>query len=970
MSKCRSNVKSDNGRTEVRLYIDVHVAVYPCAAISARLRFAGEYNTGSFSIAMTPERWKDIERLYHAALTRHGETRAAFLAKSCAGDDALLREVESLLARAASAEDFLDDQALALAAHAASGGDGVMLTGRRVGAYVVEEPLGAGGMGEVYRARDTRLGRDVALKVLPADFALDAERRARFEREARVLAALNHPHIGAIYGFEESEDVRAIVLELVEGDTLARRIQRGALPINEALTIARQIADALDAAHERGIVHRDLKPANIKITPDGVVKVLDFGLAKAVVAEDASSGLSQSPTITVDGTRKGIVLGTAAYMSPEQARGQAVDKRTDIWAFGCVLYEMITGRVAFAGATVSDTIAAILEREPNWTALPAATPHPVRRLLQRCLEKDARRRLRDIADASAIVADDVSDRVSAPAVTRSKIPWVVASIAAAALAGIFAWPRQNEPRSEPVRFTFEPPESVTLVREGLDTAVSPDGRQIAFVAIGASGPAAIWLRDMDSQESRRLEGTDDAIGPFWSPDGQFLGFFAQGKLKKIAVAGGPPQNLCTTTPGLGATWSQTGEIVFNPINRAPLMRVSASGGTPQLLTTLDASRHENSHRWPSFLPDGRHFLFTARGNEQENTAVYVGSVDSNEITRLLTEQSNAVYAPPGYLLFGRQGTLMAQRFDAEKIRLAGEAFPVFGNIDQETPSANTFFSVSKNGRVIAFHEASRSLDELTWFDRNGKMQGTVGPKGLYGWPRISPDGRRLAVWMPNPEDGNRDVWTIDVGTGTSTRVTSNPANDWLAEWSAEGAYLSFTSDRTPRPSVYRKMLSGNREEELLTGPVDTGSQRLFSSGGGNYSDQLGRWVAYQSAKSGALEIYVRSLDHPDEYRISTMGGAHPRWRQDGKELFYETPDNGMIGAAITLGESVKAGAPKLLFQICSARRSDSRFPDYDVTPDGNRFLFSCQAQDNRKRAITVAIQWLDMVKDPRRQPRL
>ena len=918
---------------------------------------------------MTPERWRRIEEIYHAVLGEGVSQRSAFLIEACAGDAELRHEVESLLTQRASMDGPLDGAAVAIAAQLASSAARPI----RIGAYRLDTLLGAGGMGEVYRAHDPKLGRDVAIKILPPMFTANPERLARFEREARVLAALNHPNVAAIYGFEESHGIRALILELVEGETLAERIQRGPLSIQDALTIARQLVDALDAAHERGIVHRDLKPANIKIAPDGVVKVLDFGLAKAVLAADTTSDVSRSPTIAVDGTKDGVVLGTAAYMSPEQARGQAVDKRTDIWAFGCVVYEMVTGHVAFPGATISDTIAAILERDPDWAALPAATPQPVRRLLQRCLEKDLKRRLRDIADASSILTDEVPAQSAAPANPRSaKIAWALAGVSVAVLAGfLLLRPHQNESRLEPIKFTFEPPENATLLREGLETAISPDGTRVAFVAQGTSGPTAIWIRSISSQESQRIEGTDNAIGPFWSPDGQFLGFFAQGKLKKVAVDGGPPQNICTTTPGLGATWSQTGEIVFNPINRAPLMRVSASGGTPQRLTTLDASRHENSHRWPSFLPDGRHFLFTARSNEQENTAVYVGSLDSPETTRLLTEQTNAVYASPGYLLFGRQGTLMAQRFDADKLQLSGEAFPVAGNIDQETPSANAFFSVSKNGRVIAFHEANRSLDELTWFDREGKAQGTIGSRGLYGWPRLSPDGRRLAVWMPDPESGNRDIWLVDAGNGARTRFTSNPANDWYPEWSPDGAYVTFASDRTPRSTNYRKAVSGDRDEEPLVAPdgIPVARWRIFPFAeptAGGYS-QLGKWVAYQSLKSGTREIYVRSLDEPAEHRVSIMGGAYPRWRGDGKELFYETPDNGMMSVATNLDGSFTAAMPKLLFHMCSARRSDSQFPDYDVTPDGNRFLFSCQAQENKKRSITVAIEWLDMVKDPRRQ---
>ena len=915
---------------------------------------------------ITPDRWPDVSRVFSAAVGLEKSARHAYLDEACDQDSALRVAVDSMLRAHDEAGSFGEAPAFAL-----SGTVKRLAPDTQLGPFRIETLIGAGGMGEVYRAHDTKLQRAVAIKVLPDSFAHDADRRSRFEDEARVLAALNHPHIGAIYGVEESEDVVALVLELVDGVTLDERLAAGPIAFDDVLRIARQLAEGLEAAHDRGIVHRDFKPGNIKITPDGNVKILDFGLAKAAGLQVGAATLG-TPGVSRHATQVGAVIGTAGYMSPEQARGQPVDKRTDIWAFGCVVYEMVTGNVAFPGATISDTIAAILERDPDWTALPAATPEPVRRLLHRCLEKDPKRRLRDIADASSIVTEEVPAAPMVPSNRRStKAVWVLAAISAAVLAGfLLLRPDQNESRVEPIKFTFEPPENATLLREGLETAVSPDGTRVAFVAQGNSGPTSIWIRSMSSQESQRIEGTDNAIGPFWSPDGQFLGFFAQGKLKKVAVDGGPPQNICTTTPGLGATWSQTGEIVFNPINRAPLMRVSASGGTPQQLTTLDAGRHENSHRWPSFLPDGRHFLFTARSNEQENTAVYVGSLDSPETTRLLTEQTNAVYASPGYLLFGRQGTLMAQRFDADKIQLSGEAFPVAGNIDQETPSANAFFSVSKNGRVIAFHEASRSLDELTWFDREGKAQGTISSKGLYGWPRLSPDGRRLAVWMPDSESGNRDIWLVDVGNGTRTRFTSNPANDWYPEWSSDGAYVTFASDRTPRASTYRKAVGGDRDEELLVAPDGAPVSRWrtypFVEGIAASYSQFGRWVAYQSLKSGTREIYVRSLEEPAEHRISTMGGAYPRWRGDGKELFYETPDNGMMAVATSLGESFTAATPKLLFHMCSARRSDSQYPDYEVTPDGNRFLFSCQAQENKKRSITVAIQWLDMVKDPRR----
>jgi Tol biopolymer transport system component len=463
------------------------------------------------------------------------------------------------------------------------------------------------------------------------------------------------------------------------------------------------------------------------------------------------------------------------------------------------------------------------------------------------------------------------------------------------------------------------------------------------------------------------------MNPFWSPDGGSIGFFAQGKLRKVALDGGVPQNICTTSQGMGGSWSRSGEIVFSPDNRAALMRVSAAGGTPQPLTALDASRHENSHRWPSFLPDGRHFLFTARSNEKENTAIYVGSLDSKETIRLLTEQSNAAYAAPGYLLFGRDGTLMAQRFDRDTLKLSGEAFPVAGNIDQETPSANAFLSLSGDGSVVTFHEASKSLDELTWVDRAGKPQGVIGTKGLYGWPRLSPDGKRVAVWMPDPDSGNRDIWIIDVSTGTRNRLTLNPANDWFPEWSPDGSYVTYASDRTTPPSVYRKAASGEGDEELVVPlsekawlPGGIGVPAFAESRPGSFS-RKDNWVAYQSTKSGTREIYVRSLDRAEEHRISASGGAAPRWRGDGKELFFLTPDNGMMAVEVSLKEPFTSGSPRQLFRVCSARRSSSLYPDYEVTPDGHRFLFPCQSQEVRKRSIAVAIRWLDMIKNPNRQ---
>ena len=575
---------------------------------------------------MTPERWAAVERLYHSALQRDASERERFLAEACAGDDALRGEVKSLLAHDGSAA-FLSTPAAVQAGHVMSSG---LSIGHTVGQYVISAHLGAGGMGEVYRARDQKLGRDVAIKILPTVFTSDQERLARFAREARILAALNHPHIGAIYGVEDTGPVRALVLELVDGPTLADRIQHGRIPVAEALKIARQIADALEAAHEKGIVHRDLKPANIKVTPDGVVKVLDFGLAKAA-SGDTGADPSQSPTITVAGTREGVLLGTAAYMSPEQARGQAVDKRADIWAFGCVLYEMLTGRAAFPGSSVSDTLVAILERTPDWTALPNATPAAIQRLLQRCLEKDSKLRLHDIVDGRIEIDDALRAKQSDPA-PQLRSRWLKLAAAGAVVISValggWAVSRLRQPAAEaPVlRLQINPPDGGQFDRLGAfspSLALSPDGRTAVFGAT-VDGKRALWLRSLDDTKARPLSGTQNATWPFWSPDGKSIAFFSQGKLWRIDIAGGNPFAICDLTRIMGGVWAPDGRILVG-IFGGTLASVPASGGTLSPLTALDMSMGDRAHVWPQLLPGG-HFLYWAASSKPEhNGVVYAAS---------------------------------------------------------------------------------------------------------------------------------------------------------------------------------------------------------------------------------------------------------------------------------------------------------------------------------------------------------
>ena len=691
---------------------------------------------------MTPERWKQVSQIYEGARIRPAAGRAAYLAEACADDEALRRDVQALLDEPSS-PPFLEGLTPAAVAQAIGDEARSGLSGTRFGVYLVHELIDKGGMGEVYRARDTRLGRDVAIKVLPPAFANDAERLARFEREARLLASLDHLHIGAIHDIQESDGVRALVLALVEGDTLADRIARGPLPIAEALEYAKQVADALEAAHEKGIVHRDLKPGNIKITPTGVVKVLDFGLAKLWAGESAGAGegnLTQSPTLSA-GTKMGAILGTAAYMSPEQARGKPVDKRTDIWAFGCVLYEMLTGRRAFEGQDVAEVLAGIIDREPDLDSLPVATPLAIRRLLRRCLEKDHKRRLSDIADARLEIEEAIAERVAPVAGGGAKIQtgarWrgvavasvVVAAILLAGLATLYF--RRAAPELAINRFEISTPPTF----ESVSIALSPDGRQLVFIA-NAEGQQRLWIRPLDQTMAQPLAGTEGASFPFWAPDSRSIGFFADGKLKRLDLGGGPPVALADAPIALGGSWSPNGTILFAPYERlriTKLMRVPATGGV-----ATEVPIGEGSPRFPEFLPDGRRFLFSLRWTQDQN-GVYLGELDTPQVRRILTGETVASYAPPGYLLFVRQGVLMAVSFDASSGTVSGEPIPVATPVTGN-PGRHGAFSVSANGLLA--HRAGVSGRQLTWFDREGKVVGTMGPPDEpFASPELAPDGR-------------------------------------------------------------------------------------------------------------------------------------------------------------------------------------------------------------------------------------
>jgi Tol biopolymer transport system component len=893
----------------------------------------------------------------------------------------------------------------------------MLAPGDRLGPYEITAKLGEGGMGEVYQARETRLNRDVAIKVLPPLFAEDPERLARFEREAQLLAQLHHPNIASIFGLEESSGIRALVMELVEGDDLSALIARGRLPLAEALPIARQIAEALEAAHEQGIVHRDLKPANIKVRPDGTVKVLDFGLAKAMETTGLSAAdPANSPTLTARATQLGVILGTAAYMSPEQARGKPVDKRADIWAFGCVLFEMLAGRGAFAGETVSDTLAAVLKSEPDWTALPEATPASLRNLLRRCLDRDPKQRLRDIGEARVAVsrieagaldpaielkwAGESGSQSAAPANERvsrglsERLAWLLCCVFAVGGLALAIWWRTSKPAEQTMYF------SAPFAFAARDIAVAPNGHTVAVVGYRESARKnVIWLYEVGSPESRSLADTEGASFPFWSPDGRFLAFFADGKLKKMEVAGGPVQTLCDAPSGRGGTWNRDGVIVFAPsgLLLSGLYRISASGGTPTRISTPDASRGENTHRWPMFLPDGRHYLYLAANvtGGSDPDGIFMGLLDSNEKRFVVKTSTNAAYAAPGYLLFYRDRTLFGQRFDLNTFELTGEPMAILTEIQYLPRIARTVFAVSDNGLLFAQKSSEASLSRLTWFDRKGNEVGVVGTPDLYSNVVLARNGESVAVDKTDQGSQNTDVWTYDLQRDRMKRLTFDPAIDAMPVWSPDGARLLFSSSRQHVFDLYMKNSDGAQEEQLIvhSGTDDfpndwsrDGRYVLYMQGrdvwwdlwyvsvpelksslflktpatirNGQFSPD-GKWVAYASNETGKWEIYVTSFPQArGKWQVSIGGGEQPRWAGDGGEIFFLSPEGKIMAAPVKTGASFDAGAPVALFQA-NAREiiANSEQAMYDVDRSGQRFLINTQVKKGETQPLSVVLNW-------------
>ena len=877
--------------------------------------------------------------------------------------------------------------------------------GDKLGHYEILSLLGAGGMGEVYRARDTTLKRDVALKVLPATFLRDPERMARFQREAQVLASLDHPNIGHIYGIVDAEDSRGLVLALIEGPTLADRIEAGPLPEDEAIAIAKQIIEALEYAHDRGVVHRDLKPANVKTTPEGVVKVLDFGLAKVLEDEPPASLLTNSPTLTVGHTQAGVILGTAAYMSPEQAVGRPVDRRSDIFSFGAVLYEMLSGRRAFGGATTPDVLEAVVRSEPDWSKLPGDTSDTFQRLLRRCLVKDRKQRLQAIGEARIVLQsflENPAEEPSSAAPRRSVFMWLwptVAAILLAALSGV-AWRHFHEtpPEERLMNSTLLPPEGTSFGGGINAPALSPDGSRIVFPATSSDGKEQLWMRRLDSATAQPLPGTEEGISPFWSPEGRFLGFGDGTKLKKIDVMGGPPVTVAENLPGplRGASWSPQGVIVFSVNAPGPILRVSATGGAISPATAFEKDKDSSVHRFPWFLPDGRHFLYIS--SQLGDIPVRVGSLDEPDKAGKVVVQANspALYSQ-GHLLYLRQNTLMAQPFDVQRLITTGEAVSIAERVyTVGAPSRLAVLAVSSTG-LLAYQSMPTVESRVVWKDRRGKELGTLadpvsGPlEGL----ELSPDGKSLAVSL---SDGSAsDVWIYDLARGLRSRFTVDPAIDSDPIWSPDGKMIFWASNRNSAVSnIFRKPANGTGMDELIyadgfykapTSVSPEGKMLLYQTHGsgtdgilvvplapeqpgaklephrllesqsssGQFSGD-GKWVAYDSDESGSEEVYAIPFPGPGGRRqISSGGGSSPRWRQDGKELFYLAPGSRLMAAEVSLRtDTLEIGKIQTLFE---ARRVDS----YDVSTDGQKFIVE-EIGRVREPPLTLIQNWSSMLK--------
>jgi eukaryotic-like serine/threonine-protein kinase len=875
--------------------------------------------------------------------------------------------------------------------------------GTRLGPYEVIAPIGEGGMGQVYRARDTKLNRDVALKVLPDSFANDPDRLARFQREAQVLASLNHPNIAHIHGLEDSGGVRALVMELVEGEDLAQRLTRGAIPVDEALPIARQIAEALEAAHEQGIIHRDLKPANIKVRPDGTVKVLDFGLAKALDPLASLPDMSQSPTITTPAmTRAGMILGTAAYMSPEQAKGRAVDKRSDLWAFGCVLFEMLTGHRTFGGENVSDTLAHVLMKDPDWTALPPDTPAPILRLLRRCLEKDRKRRLADIADARAEIDDASAEpaTIGPPAAMgrRARSAAAVAVILVAMLVGValtilverVRTPEQSSRAGSVMRLDLNLPPGVELYTGAAQTAaVSPDGTRVAFIGV-RGGVRQIFVRRLDHFEATPLSGTETSNACFFSPDGRSLGFevASGGGLKKVSIADGLVVPLASDVDfTTGGAWGPDDRITF--ARTGGLWQIPAAGGAATQVTHLNKGTAELSHQWPTVVADGKVILFTVvTGSGRGAAHIEALTLATGQRQIVVDPGTFSLYAPSGHLIFYRDDAMLAAAFDVNRGVVTGPPIRVLDGLVLDNTGA-PLAALSTTGALV-YPTGGQATSQMIWVSRQGLEQPMSDTPRPYTNPRLAPDGKRVvvtalgdlwiqdtarptftrltsnetagnsyAVWTP---DGNRVVfrtrtglhWIDADGSGRLHAIPGTSVVDYPNSVSPDGATLAFIRiTEGMSADIYVLSLQGEpHPHAILQGPAYEGGPQFSPDG---------RWLAYASDESGQFQVYVRPFAGPDRrWPVSTQGGTQPRWNRKGKELFYRNGNKMMVVDVVSTGPELVLSSPRLIFEQRYAFAGSVTTPNYDVSPDGQQFVMV--KDESGSGRLSVVLNWSEELK--------